>query len=62
MIKINRGHSTVSDMYGTVITKADSGEEIVYAEIDLDKLNETRTNLPYLSQKRNDIYEVKQLK
>ena len=48
-------------MYGEIVAKAGNGEEIIYADIDLDKLNETRTNLPYLKQKRNDIYEVKQL-
>jgi omega-amidase len=47
-------------MYGEIISKADSNEEVVYAEIDMDKLNETRANLPYLKQKRNDLYEVKQ--
>lgn len=49
-------------MYGVVIAKADSGEEVVYADIDIDKLHETRANLPYLTQKRTDLYEVKQLK
>lgn len=27
--------------------------------IDLDKMNEIRTNMPYLTQKRGDMYEVK---
>ena len=28
---------------------------------DLDKMNEKRRNMPYLTQKRKDLYEVKQL-
>ena len=48
-------------MYGELSATAGCDEEVVYAEIDLDKLNEIRTNLPYLKQKRNDIYEIKQI-
>lgn len=56
------GFSSMVDPYGEIIAKADSGEEIVYGDIDLDRLKEVRTNMPYLTQKRSDIYEVKELK
>ena len=29
--------------------------------LDLDMLKETRKNLPYLTQKRSDLYEIKEL-
>lgn len=54
------GFSSMVDPYGEIIAKADSGEEIVYGDIDLDRLKEVRTNMPYLSQKRSDLYEVKE--
>ena len=56
------GFSSMADPYGEVIAKAGSGEEIVYGDIDLKRLKEIRTNLPYLSQKRSDLYLVKELK
>lgn len=55
------GYSSLSDPYGEIIAKAGHDEEIVYADIDLDKMNEKRRNMPYLTQKRKDLYEVKQL-
>lgn len=55
------GFSSVSDPYGEIIGKAGFDEEIVYADIDLDKVNEMRTNMPYLTQKRKDLYEVRQI-
>ncbi|RNA03508.1 omega-amidase NIT2 [Brachionus plicatilis] len=54
------GHSSVSNPYGEIVCKAGSGEEVVYADIDMDKLNEIRTNMPYLNQKRADLYEIKE--
>ena len=54
------GYSSVANPYGEIIAKAECGEEIVYADIDLDKMRETRANLPYLSQKRKDLYDVVQ--
>ena len=55
------GYTSVANPYGEIIATAEYNEEIVYAEIDLDKQKEIRTNLPYLSQKRSDLYEVRQL-
>lgn len=55
------GYSTISNPYGEIIAKAGYNEEIIYADIDIHKLKETRANLPYLSQKRNDIYDLRQL-
>jgi omega-amidase len=55
------GYSSVANPYGEIIARVDGGgEEIVYADIDLDKMRETRANLPYLSQKRKDMYDVVQ--
>ncbi|CAF0782839.1 unnamed protein product [Brachionus calyciflorus] len=54
------GHSSMSNPYGEIICKAGADEEIVYADIDMEKLNEVRGNIPYLKQKRNDLYELKE--
>lgn len=55
------GFSSMADPYGEVIAKAGADEEIVYSDIDLERLKEVRTNMPYLSQKRTDLYDVKDL-
>jgi omega-amidase len=56
------GNSSVGNPYGQIIAKADLNEEILYADVDLEKMAEVRAGLPYLSQKRNELYELKYLK
>lgn len=54
------GCSMVSSPYGEIVARADGGDEqIVYAEVSSALIDETRTNLPYLSQKRDDLYELR---
>lgn len=54
------GCSMVSSPYGEIVARADGGDEqIVYAEVSTALIDETRTNLPYLSQKRDDLYELR---
>jgi len=55
------GHTCMINSYGELLCKANDGEEILYADIDMDKLHETRRNLPYLKQKRLDLYETKEV-
>ncbi|GLG98715.1 Omega-amidase NIT2 [Gryllus bimaculatus] len=55
------GHSTVVDPWGKVLAKAEFDEEIVYADIDLNALEEVRKSIPISVQSRDDIYEVKML-
>lgn len=52
------GNSMVVDPWGTIITRARDTECITYAQIDLDYLNQIRTQLPSLENRRTDVYEV----
>ncbi|XP_072034419.1 omega-amidase NIT2-like [Amphiura filiformis] len=52
------GHSTAVNPWGEVIAKAEADETIVYADIDLERMEEVRQNIPLRNQKRTDLYEV----
>ncbi|KAK7481733.1 hypothetical protein BaRGS_00026981 [Batillaria attramentaria] len=52
------GHSTVVGPWGDVIAKADHEEKILYADIDLDRVEEVRTMIPLGTQRRHDLYKV----
>ncbi|XP_067947968.1 omega-amidase NIT2-like [Watersipora subatra] len=52
------GHSSVVDPWGEVIAKAAAAEEIIYAEIDLEKKQAVRQQIPVQTQKRDDVYKV----
>jgi omega-amidase len=52
------GHTTLVDPWGTVVKKCEMKEEIIYGDIDIEHLNTIRKQLPYLSQQRNDIYNL----
>ena len=50
------GHSMVADPWGTVISEGGSGEETIYAELDLTMIDKVRRELPLLKHRRTDIY------
>lgn len=50
------GHSLVVDPWGEVIAEAGEGDEIVYADLDPEKLTSVRSSIPVLTQRRYDIY------
>lgn len=52
------GHSMVVNPWGTVVEELDENENILYAEIDLQMLEQTRTSIPILKQKRHDVYSL----
>ncbi|HMK54735.1 MAG TPA: carbon-nitrogen hydrolase family protein [Methanobacteriaceae archaeon] len=52
------GHSMVADPWGDVISEASTGEEIIYAEVDLSQLEKVRQEFPLLKNSRQDIYSV----
>eukprot|EP00171_Calliarthron_tuberculosum_P004560 IDg4560t1 len=52
------GHSSVVDPWGTIIATTDEKPGIVYADIDLAKVDEVRTAIPISSQRRLDLYEL----
>lgn len=52
------GHSSVVSPWGEVIATTDDQEGIVYADIDLDYLQQVRDQIPITKQRRNDIYDL----
>jgi omega-amidase len=52
------GHSSVVNPWGEVISRAGTGEEIIYAEVDMGEVEAMRQSIPCWSQKRSDLYEL----
>lgn len=52
------GHSTVVDPYGTVIASCEAEETVLYASLDLDRIDEVRRRLPTFLHLRRDVYRV----
>ena len=52
------GHSAVVDPWGTVIAGADETEQILYADLDLARVDLVRQQLPTFLHLREDVYEV----
>lgn len=50
------GHSLIVDPWGTILAEAGTGEEIIYARIDLEKLAKVRAELPLLQHRRPELY------
>ncbi|CAJ1915619.1 unnamed protein product [Cylindrotheca closterium] len=55
------GHSTVVSPWGEVISTIDEKEGIVFADLDLAKVEEMRAGIPIENQKREDMYSLKEL-
>ncbi|KAL3668061.1 hypothetical protein V7S43_006927 [Phytophthora oleae] len=54
------GHSTVISPWGEVVATCGHGESIVYAEVNLENVEEMRRNIPTSNQTRSDLYELVQ--
>jgi len=52
------GHSSVVSPWGEVLVEAGEEEEVVYADINLEYVEEVRNQVPIGFQKRNDLYKV----
>ncbi|CAI5738729.1 unnamed protein product [Hyaloperonospora brassicae] len=52
------GHSTVVSPWGEVVATCGHEEAIVYADVDLENVEEMRRNIPTSNQSRSDIYEL----
>ncbi len=50
------GESLVTDADGNVIAKGGSGEELIFAEIDLQKVREVRASKNYTNLRRKNLY------
>ena len=52
------GNSLVVDPWGTVMARAGEEQGVIFAEIDLDYLEQVRRKNPAVENRRTDIYEV----
>lgn len=50
------GHSMIIDPWGEVIAEASESQEILEAEIDLDKVKEVRKMIPIFADRRPEFY------
>ena len=55
---VSYGNSIAVDPWGTVLCRAGAEEATLYADLDLDRVEAVRTQLPILSARRTDLYEV----
>lgn len=59
---VSWGHSLVVAPTGEVIVAAESDETIIYADMDMKLIEDARAAIPTWTQKRNDMYVVKEVK
>lgn len=52
------GHSMVVDPFSTTLCEGDCGEEVLYSEIDLSRVDEVRRSLTLIPLLRRDLYPV----
>lgn len=49
------------DPFGRVVVQAEEREETLLADVDLSQIEEQRRGIPYLSQKRPELYAIMDL-
>ena len=54
------GNSIAVDPWGTVLCRAGGEETVLYADLDMARLEAVRKQLPILSARRTDLYEVRE--
>ncbi len=55
------GNSMVCDPWGTVLHQCGAGEEVAVTELDMTRIDAVRRQLPILSARRTDVYELRRL-
>lgn len=55
------GNSMVCDPWGTMLHRCGTGEEAVVTELDMDRVDAVRRQLPILSARRTDVYELRRV-
>lgn len=58
---VSYGNSIAVDPWGTVICRADAKETTLYADLDFSRIDAVRQQLPILSARRTDLYEMREL-
>ena len=52
------GHSMIIDPYGTKLAACDEKEQIIYADVDLERIAQVRAQLPTFLHLRSELYPV----
>lgn len=52
------GHSLVIDPWGRILSAAGTGEQVIYAEIDISLLEKIRREMPLFEHRRTDVYSL----
>lgn len=55
------GHSIVTNPWGEVVAQADENETILFTELDFDRQEKIREELPLLKHRRTDVYQLQGL-
>ena len=58
---VSYGNSMAVDPWGTVLCRAGGEETTLYADLDLSRVAAVRQQLPILSARRTDLYEVREV-
>ncbi|ELT97214.1 hypothetical protein CAPTEDRAFT_196103 [Capitella teleta] len=53
------GHSTLVSPWGEVVSKAEHAEQVIYADLDPQLVEDIRQQIPVSRQKRTDMYDLK---
>ena len=54
------GNSIVAEPWGSVLCRAGAKAATLYADLDLSRVDAIRQQLPILSARRTDLYEVRE--
>lgn len=57
-VYVSYGNTCVVSPWGDFVAHADENETIVYAEIDLSKIESVRQSIPVLKNRRSDVYNT----
>lgn len=52
------GHSMIVEPWGEILAEAGEGEEIIAAEIELERVEKVRRQIPLLNLRRHDLYDL----
>lgn len=56
------GNSMAVEPFGAVICRAGAEETTLYADLDMERIQAVREQLPILSARRTDLYEIREIK
>lgn len=57
---VSYGNSIAVDPWGTVLCRAGAEKAILYADLELSRLEDVRRQLPILAARRTDLYEIRE--